>query len=207
MSAGIADDEVHDWLTESQLLADAAGSESDQIHATVGFGQLAWMRGDYDRSARLMGESLPILRRIGDQRCTGRALYVLGEHARRQDLLDQAEQLLRGSVDAVAHAGQSIVLVGAPEALAAAVVALGRPRHAAMLLGAAHTARESASAHRQPIHPPDMQLRQSLQRTLGASAFDHEYRHGEQFTPAEALHEAEPGRAPARSGPRPLTGG
>jgi predicted ATPase/DNA-binding CsgD family transcriptional regulator len=207
MHAGIADDEVHEWLIDSQQLADAAGSENDQLHATVGFGQLAFLRGDYDRAAHLMGQSLPGLGRIGDQRCTGRALYVLGEHARRQDRLDQAEHLLRGSVETIARAGQSIVLVDALEALAAVVVALGRPRHAAMLLGAAHTARESAGAHRQPLHPPDMRLRQSLQRTLGSSTFDHEYRHGERSAPAQALREAEPGRAAARGEARPLTGG
>jgi hypothetical protein len=40
--AGIADDEVHGWLTESQALAEEAGSEEDQMHATVGVAQLAW---------------------------------------------------------------------------------------------------------------------------------------------------------------------
>jgi hypothetical protein len=105
-------------------------------------------------------------------------------------------------VEAIAHAGQSIVLIRALDALAAVVFALGRPRHAAVLLGAAHAARESASAHRQSIHPPDARLSESLQRTLGASAFDREYRHGERCAPAQALQEAEP-----FSGPRPLTGG
>ena len=209
MYAGLADDEVHRWLTESQTLAEAAGSEDDRTHATVGFGQLAWMRGDYDHAADLMRGSLPILRRIGDQRCTGRALYVLGEYARRQDRLDEAEQLLRGSVEAVAHAGQSFVLVSAMEALAAVVFAQERPRHATMLLGAAHTARESASARLQPIHPPDLQLHQTLQRVLGDSAFDDAYRDGERFTPVEALEQVGPGRGAVRtrSEPRPLTGG
>ncbi|HET6214756.1 MAG TPA: hypothetical protein VFE14_17955, partial [Micromonosporaceae bacterium] len=44
MYAGIADDEVHQWLVESQALAEAAGSEDDRTHATVGFAQLAWYR-------------------------------------------------------------------------------------------------------------------------------------------------------------------
>src|SRR6266487_5025006 len=71
MYAGVGDDEVHAWLTESQALAQAAGSEADQAHATVGFGQLAWLRGDHERAARLMAECLPVLRRLGDQRCVG----------------------------------------------------------------------------------------------------------------------------------------
>ncbi len=47
-------------------------------------------------------------------------------------------------------------------ALAAACCAQGRSRHAALLLGTAHTARESASAHMRPGRPPDEELRRSL---------------------------------------------
>ena len=52
MYAGIADDQVHQWLTESRALAEAAGSEDDQVHAMVGFGQLAWLRSDHAGAAR-----------------------------------------------------------------------------------------------------------------------------------------------------------
>jgi hypothetical protein len=187
MYAGIADDEVHEWLTESQALAEAAGSEDDQTHATVGFAQLAWLRGDHERAAQLMQECLPTLRRLGDQRCTGRALHMLGEWAHEQRQPVRAEELLRASVEAIALAGQSIVLVSALEALAAVLSAQGRPWPAAVLLGTAHTARESASAHMRPIQPPDQELRRSLVRTLGAAAFDTAHREGESLSPTQAL--------------------
>jgi hypothetical protein len=187
MYAGIADDEVHQWLTESQALAEAAGSEDDKAHAMVGFGQLAWVRGDHDRAARLMEECLPVVRRLGDQRCAGRALYMLGERAREQRQLARAEALLAGSVEAIAIAGQSIVLVSALEALAAVYSAQGRPRHAAVLLGTAHTARESASAHMRPTQPPDQELRRSLVQVLGTAAFDAAYGEGQPLSPTQAL--------------------
>jgi predicted dinucleotide-binding enzyme len=38
--AGVTDGEVHDWLAESQAMAEAAGSEEDLAHATVGLVQL-----------------------------------------------------------------------------------------------------------------------------------------------------------------------
>jgi predicted ATPase/DNA-binding CsgD family transcriptional regulator len=193
MYAGIGDDEVHQWLTESQALAEAAGSEEDQVHAKVGFGQLAWLRGDHARAARLMEQCLPALRRLGDQRCTGRALHLLGEWAREQRQLARAEELLRGSVEAIAMAGQSIVLVSAIEALAAVFAAQGRPRHAALFLGAAHTARESASAHMRPAQPPDEELRRSLARALGAAAFDAAYGEGKRLPPVQALQLASSG--------------
>jgi predicted ATPase/DNA-binding CsgD family transcriptional regulator len=185
--AGIGDDEVYGWLAESQALAEAAGSEADTVHATVGFAQLAWVRGDIDSAAELMEECLPTLRRLGDRRCAGRALFMLGDRARVKGQLARAEDLLRASVEAVALAGQSFVLVLALEALAAVFSAQHRPRSAAVLLGAAHSARESATAHMRPVQPPDEVIRRSLVQALGAAAFSSAYREGERLSPTEAL--------------------
>jgi predicted ATPase/DNA-binding CsgD family transcriptional regulator len=187
MYAGIADDEVHQWLTESQELAEATGSEDDRAHASVGFAHLAWLRGQHDRAAQLMRHTLPVLRRLGDERCAGRALQILGAHARARGQLAEAERLLTESVQAIAVSGQAVVLVNALEALADTVCARGRPRAAAILLGTAHTARESASAHMRPIDPPDDRLRQRLIDTLGAAGFDDAYREGERASPTQAL--------------------
>ena len=199
MYAGIGDDEVHGWLAESQELAEAAGSEDDQAHATVGFGQLAWLRGEHAGAAQLMEECLPTLRRLGDQRCAGRALHMLGERAREQQQLARAEELLRASVAAIALAGQSIVLVSTLESLAAVFSLQGRPQHAAMLLGTAHTARESASAHMRP-QPPDLELRRSLTLALGTAAFDAAHSKGKLLSPVQVLQLAPSGRrGPARS--------
>jgi predicted ATPase/DNA-binding CsgD family transcriptional regulator len=185
--AGVTDDEVYEWLTESQELAEAAGSEEDLAHATVGFAQLAWARHDHARAAQLMEQCLPKLRRLGDQRCTGRALYILGEHAHEKGQLVRAEELLRASVEAIALAGQSFVLVNAIEALAALCFAQGRPRPAAMLLGTADSARESASAHNRPIAPPDEELRRSLAVVLGTTAFTTAHAEGERSSPTQVL--------------------
>jgi hypothetical protein len=182
--------------------AEAGGSEDDQAHATVGFGQLAWLRGDHDRAAQIMEDCLPTLRRLGDQRCAGRALLILGERAREQGQLGRAADLLGGSVAAIALAGQSIVLVTALEALAAVFSAQGRPRQAAVLLGTARAARESASAHMRPAQPPDQELRRSLVRVLGAADFNEAHADGQRLSPAQALeiirsvrHDPDPARA------------
>ena len=187
MYAGVADDEVAGWLVESQELAEAAGSEADQAHAAVGFAQLEWLRGAHETGAQLMEACLLTLRRLGDQRCAGRALHMLGERAREQQQLSLAEELLRRSAAAVAIAGQSIVLVSALESLAAVLAEQGRPQQAARLLGAAQTARESASPHMQPSQPPDQELRQSLAKALGTGPFAAAYSAGQQQSPAQAL--------------------
>jgi hypothetical protein len=192
MYAGVADDEVDVWLTESQALAEAAGSEGDRMHAKVGFAQLAWLRGDHGHAAELMEECLPALRRLGDQRCAGRALYLLGEWAREQRQLARAEELLGRSLEAIAIAGQSVILVSALESLAGVLFAQGRPRHAAMLLGTAHTARESAAVQMRPIQPPDEELQRSSARVLGTAAFDAAYSEGERLSPAQTLRLVSP---------------
>ncbi|MFG2044878.1 ATP-binding protein [Dactylosporangium sp. NPDC048998] len=203
MQSGIADDEVREWLTESQGLAEAAGSEEDRTHATVGFARLAWLRGDHEQAADLMEECLPTLRRLGDQRCAGRALYILGERARQQRQLEHAEKLLIASVEAIALAGQSFVLVDALEALAAVWSEQGRARHAAMLLGTAHAAREAASAGTRPLQPPDGALRRSVAEALGGAAFDAVHAEGGRLSPTQSLRVA---AAEHRDDARPAAG-
>ena len=185
--AGVGDDEVHEWLRESQALAEAAGSEEDRVHANVGFGQLAWLRGDHGHAAQLMQECLPTLRRLGDQRCTGRALYMLGERAQEQQQLDRAEELLGASVEAIVLAGQSVILVNALEALAKVHLARNQSGAAAVLLGTAHAVRESASVHMRPSTSPDQALQRTLRQALGPAAFGTAYAEGEAMSPTEAL--------------------
>ena len=194
--AGVADDEVHEWLTESRALAVTAGSEEDQVHATVGFAQLAWQRGDHEDAAHLMAECLPTLRRLGDQRCTGRALHLLGVQAYEQGDLAGAESMLAASVAAVSLAGQSFVLLSALEALAAVLSDLDRPRQAALLLGAAQTAFGAATAHMRPMRARDDDLRTSLIQVLGADEFDEAHAEGARLSPSEAVHHAVPANVP-----------
>jgi predicted ATPase/DNA-binding CsgD family transcriptional regulator len=198
LNVGVADDEVQRWLAESLALSEAAGSQHDRGHALLGFGQLAWLRGDRDRAVRLLEECVPILRRLGDQRCTGRGLHLLGERAREQQQFTRADELLRGSVLAASPAGEGTVVVDALEALAAVLSAEDRPREAAVLVGAADAQRGSATSSRRPPQPPDENLRRSLVRRLGRSAFDEAHAEGRSLSPTEALRlttSAQPARS------------
>jgi len=187
IDAGVASDEIQRWLAESLALSEAAGSEHDRAHALLGFGRLAWLRGDRDYAVELLEECVPMMRRLGDQRCTGRGLHLLGERARQQQQFARAEQLLRGSVEAAEAAGEGTVVVNALEALAAVLSAEGRPREAAVLIGAADVRRGSISSFRRRPEPPAEDLPQSLVRTLGRSAFDEARSEGRSLLPTEAL--------------------
>jgi hypothetical protein len=91
-------------------------------------------------------------------------------------------------------AGQSFVLVSALVALAAVLFIQSRPGPAAVILGAAHTARESASAHMRPLEPSDGELRRSLVHLLGKPAFDSSHEEGERLSPTQALQLASSGK-------------
>jgi hypothetical protein len=67
-------------------------------------------------------------------------------------------------VEAIALAGQPFVLVNALETLAAVCAARNRPEHAAALLGTAHAARESATAHMRPVEGADLSAATVLAR-------------------------------------------
>jgi predicted ATPase/DNA-binding CsgD family transcriptional regulator len=187
IDVGVADDEVQWWLAESLALSEAAGSEHDRAHALLGFGRLAWLRGDRDRAVQLLEKCVPIMRRLGDQRCAGRGLHLLGERAREQQQFARAVELLRASVEAAEPAGEGTVVVDALEALAAALSAEDRPREATVLVGAADAQRGSTSSSRRPPQPPDENLRWSLVRGLGRSAFDEARAEGRSLSPTEAL--------------------
>jgi predicted ATPase/DNA-binding CsgD family transcriptional regulator len=187
IDAGVADDEVQGWLAESLALSEAAGSDHERAHALLGFGRLAWLRGDRDRAVQLLEECVPIMRRLGDQRCTSRGLHLLGERARGHQQLVRAEELLRGSVEAAEPAGEATVVVDALEALAAVLAATDRPRQAAVLIGAADTQRGSGSTSQRPPQPPDQHLRRSLVRGLGRTTFDEAHTQGRSLSPTAAL--------------------
>ncbi|MEV0283165.1 MULTISPECIES: LuxR C-terminal-related transcriptional regulator [unclassified Kribbella] len=171
MFAGVTTSEVDEWLTESRQLAETVDSDEDRAHASVAFGQLAWLRGDHEGGAELMDGCLPTLRRLGDRRCAGRALFLLGEWSFEQHDLATAAKQLAGSVEAVAQAGQSVILVRALDALAAVLAAQGHARQAAMVLGTAADARQSAGGPMLHDEPPDEELRTSLLDALGEAAF------------------------------------
>jgi tetratricopeptide (TPR) repeat protein len=187
LDAGVASDEIQRWLGESLALSEAAGSEHDRVHALLGFGRLAWLRGDRDHAVELLGECVPMMRRLGDQRCTGRGLHLLGERAREQQQFARAEALLRGSVEAAESAGEGTVVVDALEALAAVLSAEDGPREAAVHVGTADAQRGSASSSRRPPQPPDEDLCRSLMRELGGAVVDEARTEGRSLSPTQAL--------------------
>jgi hypothetical protein len=59
-----------------------------------------------------------------------------------------------------------------------------------MLLGTAHAARESATAHMRPHQAPDDELARALAETLGTTVFEAAFGEGERLAPVQALQRA-----------------
>jgi hypothetical protein len=171
---------------ESRELADAAGIDEDQTHATVGFAQLAWLRGDHTHAADVMEEILPTLRRLGDQRCTGRALYLLGQHAHQHGQLARAEDLLRAGIEAVTLAGQSSSSPTPwnswPPSTTNKATTAGPPCRSGWPMPRA----SPQPSTRRPVDPSDETLHHALTETLGVEEFNAAHTEGQQTPVATA---------------------
>lgn len=93
-------DDARAWLEESLALSQAADSEHDRMHALLGLARLRWLRDGPFAAEGLLTETLPALRRLGDQRCTGQVLLMLGELAGRRGDATGGAALLRQSIAA-----------------------------------------------------------------------------------------------------------
>jgi predicted ATPase/DNA-binding SARP family transcriptional activator len=116
--AGERLDEAQSWLEESLHLSHETGSKHDRVHALLGLARLAWRRGHEARVETLIDECLPVLRRLGDQRCIGRALFVLGDLARQRGDSAAATELLRSSIQAAEPVADRVTLDSARRSLA-----------------------------------------------------------------------------------------
>jgi predicted ATPase/DNA-binding CsgD family transcriptional regulator len=119
LNAGARLADAERWLSESLALGEAAGSEHDRVHALFGLARLAVARASFHEAEVLVRDCLPALRRLGDQRCGARALYLLGELAARGGDEDTAARLWRESVAAAEPAADADTLARAREALRA----------------------------------------------------------------------------------------
>ena len=76
------------------------------------------MHADDARTKTLIDECLPVLQRLGDQRCTGRALFMLGDRARQHGDRAAATELLRLRIQAAEPAADRDTLHSARNMLA-----------------------------------------------------------------------------------------
>ncbi|MGW0481691.1 BTAD domain-containing putative transcriptional regulator [Nonomuraea sp. NPDC003214] len=179
-----------------------------EIHAEVGLGLAARREGRLDAAETHMRHVLTWQAAMAFE--PGRAL-ALAELGFVAELRGDAERALRLHLDGWAAAqatGDPRALALALEGLAGAQALAGRHTGAAVLLGAAHAARDSVGMPLPPAERGDVdRITASIRRHLTEDAYRAAHRRGGELTPEEALAAAVPehgagGRVSAsRSGP------
>ena len=133
-----------DWAAEALAVLEALGSAHDIAHCHLEVSRVARLKGDRSAAKKAAEASLDGLRRIGDERCTGRALALLAivqvETGELEAAIDAASEAVR--VGNAVNEKQTVRLALA--ALAGVAMEKGKLEDAATLYAAADRLQHAA---------------------------------------------------------------
>ncbi|HUG84293.1 MAG TPA: LuxR C-terminal-related transcriptional regulator, partial [Euzebya sp.] len=187
LNEGIASDEVAGWLEESLHLAEKFDEAHGVAHAQLGLARLAWIRDEREVAVPLLEDCLPELRRMGDMRCAGRALRLLGERAAEIGDEATAEQLLADSVRVAEGVADPLTVAAGLTALAELLVARGDAEQSALMLGSAQVRAEASFRAPDWPTPRQAQLIAAARDMLGDARYDEAVGRGRGRGPDELL--------------------
>ena len=146
---------------------------------------------DFGAARALFGESLAMLRELGDQDGVAIGLHLLGDVAQRTGDLDAARASFAESLTLLNGLGHKARIVYSLDALAAVAAALGSPRSSARLWGATERLREGLGSPAPPggldADPRVAAARAALQDD---AAFDVAWREGRAWSLERAIEAA-----------------
>ena len=146
------------------------------------------MRGDYEQAYAMLQEIMVTAEETGN---TMSKLWVrvrLGYVALRSGNLAEAHQAFRAAAQGFARDGYTIGALFALEGMAGLYVAIGRPEHAARLIGWADTMRVKINDPRPNIEQADVdKMIAACLAKMGEMAFSDIYDEGQKLTLDEAL--------------------
>ena len=146
------------------------------------------MRGDYEQAYAMLQEIMVTAEETGN---TMSKLWVrvrLGYVALRSGNLAEAHQSFRAAAQGFARDGYTIGALFALEGMAGLYVAIGRPEHAARLIGWADTMRVKINDPRPNIEQADVdKMIAACLAKMGEMAFSDMYDEGQKLTLDEAL--------------------
>ncbi|EPH39734.1 hypothetical protein STRAU_7213 [Streptomyces aurantiacus JA 4570] len=178
------------------------------IRAEVGLGLGARREGRLDAAESHLRHVLKWLSRMAFE--PGRALVLaeLGFIAEQRGDGAEATRLHEEGWAAARNTGDTRALALALEGMAGARALTGRPESAAVLLGAAHTARQSVRMPLPPAERGDVdRVTAAVRGRLDEATYAAAYRRGRALTPEEAMSaHAPPLRPPPSPAPTPSNG-
>lgn len=185
IEASVELDAAHEWLTRSLALSRQGRSPHGEAHALLFLARLASEKGDFDRATPMIDAALPVFRRLGDQRCVGRALFERARLAYVRDDVEAALSALGDCIRATERVGNHATATSALELCAMLLFDSGAIEEAATVLGSADAHRVRAGVQTVRNLPVSEDLRRLLEGGDGASLLDA-YRQGGSTSAIEA---------------------
>jgi len=151
-------------------------------------GELARLQGDHHAARRYYEECLDIVKETGERNREAMQYENLGIIAYHEGEFELAENLIKQGLTLFRQLGTGYGLATVLGSLAGPVAALGKPRRAAQLLGAADTHLESIGIDQQPADQPEIRLFvESVRRALSEEEFQSAWQAGQRMTIQEAV--------------------
>jgi non-specific serine/threonine protein kinase len=157
-------------------------------YALNSLGELARLQGDHPAAKRYYEECLGIVRETGERNREAMQYENLGVISYHEGEFELAENLIKQGLTLFRQLGTGYGLATVLGSLAGPVAALGRPRRATTLLGAADTHLESIGIDQQPADQPEIRLfLETVRRALSEEEFREAWQAGQRMTIQEAV--------------------
>ncbi len=188
-------DRAEEHLLMSSSFTNALGSKRDQPVRLLSLAEIAQKRGDADRAASLIRESLQVSRDMGDGTMIARSLVSLAQASKSQPLI--ALDHIREAQDTFEHIGDLVSSASCFDVVADIALDLGDPEHAAWCIGVVDGAMARHHVPRQESHPGEHEERvAAITQALGEPVYRKHWARGHGQTTEAALVEGrswEPG--------------
>ncbi len=175
---------AHEALDKLRDLGDRPGT----AWALNLLGELARVEGDFAAAKRYYEECLDVVKETGERNREAMQYENLGIIAYHEGDFELAQDLIKQGLTLFRQLGTGYGLATVLGSLAGPVAALGRPRRAAQLLGAADTHLESIGIDQQPADQPEIRLfLEAVRRGLSEDDFQSAWQAGQRMTIQEAV--------------------
>ncbi len=173
-------DDARAWVERSLAIFDEVGSPQDEAHAHLEYGKILRRQGHNAQAEDVLQDAFSRLRRLGDLRCSVRALTALGITRVERDDHAGATEALRRSIELGRTLDEAQTSRVAVAGMARLLASSGRLQEAATLYGFVDKlGREYAVPVRAAARRKRRRSIHELRAAMGDAGFDRAWRQGQ----------------------------